>query len=197
MSWRLWPGRLKCSPVAWVLFFVLMYEICSDTLSLMLLSLSPMYLRLKFSFFTNNHVNNVFWLAVYLCVKFPSCLILCNDFLFFNEGAYRASVAFFHAIRFLWFFLGILDLITISPIFLFVLKANNGGLGKTSFRYGSRVIRDLQCLFWRSKIDGSRGSQEATNTGLYVVDGLTTHLSVFSLVILPALLKADIIISFI
>ena len=110
-------------------------------------------------------------------------------------------MAFFHAIIFLflslWFCLGILDLITISPIFLFVLKANNGGLGKTSFRYGSRVITDLQCLFWRSKIDGSRGSQEATNTGLFVVDGLTTHLSAFSLDILLALLKADIIISFI
>ena len=91
------------------------------------------------------------------------------------------------------FCLGFWDLIIISPIFLCLLKANNGGLGKTSFRYGSRVIIDLQCLFWRSKIDGSRGSQETTNTGLFVVEGLTTHLSAFSLVILLALLIADII----
>ena len=48
MSLRLWPGSLKCCPVASLL--VLIYPICYDILLNRLLSLSPIYLSLHLSF---------------------------------------------------------------------------------------------------------------------------------------------------
>ena len=85
---------------------------------------------------------------------------------------------------------GILGFMILSLIFLCLLYATIGGSGKTSRRYGSCPVIDLQCLLVRFVTEGSLGSHKTTKTGLVLSVFLLTSLKATSLGTLIALLIA-------